>query len=376
MSRLVQRFVGVGVAAAALVIGPMMGASFADGTDTTATTAKADAPTSAPSEVSASATATVVVVLPTDLQGWTFIDDGSDAVETGTFVDGPTGQPMGTGSVELSAPLTSDRHIVATTAFTGTALSNITALDYWSSQPSGTLAISLQFDIRYRSTDSAYGGRLVYEPYVNVGPVASGWQEWDAFNGGNAKWWSSRTNSAGSNGVCSQSSPCTWSQLLALFPDAQIQGNLLLKAGGGWTGFVGRADALTIGVNGNNTTYDFNLSTPPTTPPTTPPSGPGTSPIVVTPSFGGGAGVGGGATVTTAPVEVAGESIEASPAPDSSSDVEVQGKEATRGGTEKDRRPTTDDSGSGWLWWIIALAGVGGFGWLFLFFMRSRTPGA
>ena len=40
-------------------------------------------------------------------------------------------------------------------------------MKYSTYQPGPTLAIAVMFDVRYRTTDSAYGGRLVFEPYQN-----------------------------------------------------------------------------------------------------------------------------------------------------------------------------------------------------------------
>jgi hypothetical protein len=145
-----------------------------------------------------------------------------------------------------------------------TALSDITAWGYSTYQPGPILAITLQFDVKYRTTDTAYGGRLVFEPYQQSGTVGSGWQTWNPYTG---VWWASKTNTAGSNGLCPQASPCTWAQVTAYFPDAVISGRLLLKAGGGWTNFDSNADALTIGVTDGTATqvdtYDFNLHSAP-----------------------------------------------------------------------------------------------------------------
>lgn len=72
---------------------------------------------------------------------------------------------------------------------------------------------------------------------------------------------SSTTNfPGGSGGLCPQGSPCTWAQILSNWPNAGIMVNtgwLHLKAGGPANGFDGNADAFTIGINGTNTTYDF-----------------------------------------------------------------------------------------------------------------------
>jgi hypothetical protein len=66
-----------------------------------------------------------------------------------------------------------------------------------------------------------------------------------------------RQDSNGTDGLCPQSSSCTWSSILSGFPDATISGAVVLKAGSGWSSFDGNVDGLTIGVNGSDTTYDF-----------------------------------------------------------------------------------------------------------------------
>jgi len=228
----------------------------------------------------ARATSTIVV-RPADLvpdsspTGWYFWNDADDLPtgSPGQLVAGPATPPMGIGSVELG-PLTTasgatGSAVIATNAYSGTKLVDISSLGYSSSQPGPTLAIALLFDVKYRTSDSAYGGRLVFEPYQNgMVVVGSGWQTWSPLAG---KWWATKTTVAGTGGTqvvplpagnCAISTPCAWSDILAAFPDAQIKGRLLLKAGSNWTGFDGYADALTVGVSGNDTTYDFDVPTP------------------------------------------------------------------------------------------------------------------
>src|SRR5204862_5448909 len=117
----------------------------------------------------------------------------------GALVTGPGTPPLGTGSAELG-PLTAAsgdgaHAAIATDAYFATPLANFTDLNYWTYQPGPTLAIALQFDVRYRTSDTSYGGRLVFEPYQNgavtVGP---GWQQWSPLSG---RWWASKTNAAG-----------------------------------------------------------------------------------------------------------------------------------------------------------------------------------
>ncbi len=225
------------------------------------------------------ATPTTVVVSPGTLvastapDGWYFWNDKNDTPtgSPGALVAGPATPPAGTGSVELG-PLTDSgttgagHSVIATNKYFGTALGSITSLSYSSYQPGPTLAVALQFDVRYRTTDSAYGGRLVFEPYQNgTVTVGSGWQSWSPLAG---KWWASKTDVNGTGGSqvaplpagnCAMSTPCTWAEINAAFPAAAIYGRFLLKAGSGagWVGFDGNADSLLVGVSGIETLYDF-----------------------------------------------------------------------------------------------------------------------
>jgi hypothetical protein len=60
-----------------------------------------------------------------------------------------------------------------------------------------------------------------------------------------------------------QASPCTWTQVLAAFPNIGIHaayGAVVLKAGSGWSSFRGNVDNLTISLDGVATTYNFELT--------------------------------------------------------------------------------------------------------------------
>jgi hypothetical protein len=391
-----------------MVAGPLVGTSFADEVGTssgagqvtatsspgqvTATSSPGQVTaTSSPGQVTATsspgqvqAAAAVVVVSPSAMNGWAFVNDATNAPETGTFVTGPATPPLSTGSVQLATPTAADAHMIATQAYASTPLSAITNLDYWTFQsgPPSPLAISLQFDIRYRLTDTSYGGRLVFEPYQNGAvTVGSGWQHWDALNGGNALWWTSKTTANGADTTtCQQSSPCTWNKVLTLFPGAEILpgGNLLLKAGSNWAGFTGDADALTVGVRGSNTTYDFN----PDVAVVTPPGG----------GVGGGTPTAGGITVGGATVALGGTSTFFTPAgsgagtvtlggPSANTSpippVQVKGKQAIRKPAKHQQAASTHSSGStGWLWWLLVLVGIAFAAFLWIAFTRSRSASA
>lgn len=380
-----------------VVAGPLVGTSFAaDEVGTTSSPGQVTA-TSDPGQVTATsspgqvhATAAVVVVSPSAMNGWAFVNDATNAPENSsscakcTFVTGPATPPLSTGSVQLAAPTTADAHMIATQAYAGTPLSSITNLDYstFQSGPPSPLAISLQFDIRYRPlTDTHYGGRLVFEPYQNGAvTVGSGWQHWDALQGGLALWWTSKTTANGANTTtCQQTSPCTWNKVLTLFPGAEILpgGNLLLKAGSNWVNFTGNADALTVGVGGSTTTYDFN----PDVPVVTPPGG----------GAGGGTPTAGGVTVGGATVALGGTTTFFTPAggggvtfplggPSAGTPpipVQVGGKQVTRKPAKHHQATSThSNGGGGWLWWLLALIGIAFGAFLWIAFTRSRSASA
>ncbi|HEX3095562.1 MAG TPA: hypothetical protein VHQ20_00395 [Patescibacteria group bacterium] len=214
------------------------------------------------------ANAQTTYVTPATPGTWYFWNDLNDTATgiTSSFVNGPATPPMGAGSVYMQSLDGTERQGLATNAYVGTRLDAITKLQYSSYQTGPTLAIALQFDIKYRPADVSYGGRLVYEPYQQTGTVASGWQTWDALPG---KWWASKTTAAGSNGLCPQATPCTLATILAAYPDAVISGRTIFRTGA-WTGFTGNVDAFIIGVNNVNATYDFEVTVPDTTPPPMP----------------------------------------------------------------------------------------------------------
>src|SRR5215813_3431908 len=211
-----------------------------------------------------------VEVNPSSLNGWVDFDDlPGTGTGSGGFEAGPATPPLGVGSAFLTVDA-SGRHALGTVAYAGTRMDNITELKYSSYQNNNTntaAAISLQFDIDYDLNDgvSSYMGRLVFEPYISNTVQQGVWQNWDAMAG---KWWGSRTTVT-VNGVpgvpqpCQQATPCTWAQVLGLFPNAGV-GNtparaLLFKAGGpvGPGGFDGNVDDFSITVNSAATTYDF-----------------------------------------------------------------------------------------------------------------------
>ncbi len=214
------------------------------------------------------AASNTVVVSNLNSNGWGFFEEVP--VGTGSFVDGPGNPPLGNGSAQLTVNSTG-REILITQNHAGTRLDDITTLEYSTYRQSGApaLALSLQLQVDYDTTDlnTTWQGRLVFEPYLTGATVTTGsWQTWDALESSSTgAWWA--TGAPGSI-LCPQSNPCTFAEVVSLFPNAAIwndpKAGILFKAGGPWlSGFSGNVDAFTIGISGDNTTYDFEfLQTP------------------------------------------------------------------------------------------------------------------
>jgi hypothetical protein len=214
------------------------------------------------------ADSTTVLVTQANMNGWFFFNEGANG--SGAIELGPATPPLGSGSANLIVDSTG-RHFLGTQAYAGTRLDQISEMRYSTYKNTNSdqaIDITLQFDIDYNATDAntAFQGRLVFEPYITgTNPQQNVWQTWRPLAG---KWWASRTNATGSNGLCPQSAPCTWPQVLANFPNAGIHANygtpgvLLFRAGGPWaSGYDGNVDAFTIGVVNTFTTFDFDPDT-------------------------------------------------------------------------------------------------------------------
>lgn len=207
-----------------------------------------------------------VVVTPTNLGNWSF----HQFVPTGTgaITDGPGTPPMGLGSARLTTS-TNGGMSLRSNGYFSTRLDTLTRLEYSSyratSDPSNNRSVTLQLEVDYDidDPDSSKQGWLVYEPYRTAGAgnvMEDIWYTWDALNG---KWYA--TDTPGTT-ICPQNNPCTITQLLSSYPDVGIRHNGYVQfvAGSAWgLAFTGHADALTIGVNGVNTTFDFELNDQP-----------------------------------------------------------------------------------------------------------------
>jgi hypothetical protein len=214
-----------------------------------------------------------VSITPSAPGSWFFFNEGANG--TGHFTNGPGTPPDGNGSALLTVDGTG-REAIATLKYQGTALSTITNLQYstyqaFSGSPNETP--NLEFDIDYDSTDAttAYQGRLVYVPASGGTITPNAWQTWNTLTGSPGGAWYSSASGGSSfrpivggvtqTPICTQASYCSWTQVLAAYPHAQIRpttGLFMARIGGpitnGWSGAV---DDITVGIGGHDSTYNF-----------------------------------------------------------------------------------------------------------------------
>jgi hypothetical protein len=223
--------------------------------------------------VSAHAPTATLVVHPGNLQGWQIQTSGVN--QTVTFENGPPTPPLPPGSVELAIIGANGNGAaqLRQPAYGGTLLSQITAFSYsthvtqWTNGQAPYLILNID-----HNNDGVQDDLLFFEPEyqngytMNVPTQAdltlNTWQTWNALTGG----WYSINGFAGMNPAAGVRDLATY---LAVFPNSRILnsgtglGGLRIVAGFGapaWDNFIGNVDNFTIGVNGANTTYDFNLT--------------------------------------------------------------------------------------------------------------------
>lgn len=219
-----------------------------------------------------------VTVTDTNMNGWT---DSSTEGANVSFVNGPTMPPLGVGSAQLSVGPNSTDDTAAQLRnpnYAGTKLSQLTALTYStfvSHDGSGGQAPYIILNVDYDNNGTT-DDLLFFEPVYQTAAffpsnpqqalMLNTWQTWNALNGG---WWSLN----GTGGATPGTGVKPLSAIIAAFPNATIVnsssgGGVRIVAGfgaGAWDNFVGNADAFTIGVNGCNTTYNFEPAIAPTT---------------------------------------------------------------------------------------------------------------
>jgi hypothetical protein len=181
----------------------------------------------------------------------------------GAFEVGPGTPPAGTGSLELTTPGSSDKVFAFNYDHVGTALSDIDGMGYSTYRSAGSLQQDTALNIEVDYNGDAAGGftTLVFEPVYNTSQgavVNDTWQTWDAYDGGEARWWSSNAIP----GLPNRDTFVSWDTVVANNPDAVILGGYGFNQGSGNAGLVANVDALSFSTAADTVTYDFEPPAP------------------------------------------------------------------------------------------------------------------
>lgn len=229
--------------------------------------------------------ANVVKITPNSMGNWAFANSdangtvGNNPTGSGSMVTGPATPPLGVGSANLATgngTVGGDgAEILSDTGYAGTLLSSLTSLSYstYDTLNNGQQFPYLGLEIATGLVSTPYDQFFFEPPYQtpttgnpslpNQGATAlNTWQSWNALTGG---WWDN-------NGLCS---PGTGVELLAACTSTFVNPTIVNSVGTpgvldgvggvqfavGFAGptdqFNGYVDAFTIGVNGVDTTFDF-----------------------------------------------------------------------------------------------------------------------
>ena len=222
------------------------------------------------------AAAQLIVVTPASLDGWQL---QTDSTATVSFVSGPATPPLGVGSAQLSVGSDGDSGAqLRNIDYAGVQLSDLTALTYstyvsqdvtFPTTGDQTAYIILNVD---RDGNGTIDDLLFFEPeyqhgYTTAVPdqgdnVLNTWQTWNALTGG---WYGidpfgNPTFAGPGSNVQPLSNYVSSNPSAVIRNSGSGKGGVRLVAGfgaGSWDNFVGNVDNFTIGVSGNNTTYDF-----------------------------------------------------------------------------------------------------------------------
>ena len=205
----------------------------------------------------AGATTTTVTVNQSSLApgGYWASPAGSDTGTAG-FVAGPATPPQGTGSLALNVPAGQHRAVYdyqyglcanwpasfpSCTAPLSTPISSISALRYSTYRGAGSAVNAVpSLNLEIDPTGSGAYTSLVWEPSNNGGVLADNvWQTWDAYSGGNGKFWSSAVVAGAFPVSGPGGTQLTWNALVAAMPNAKI------KYGVGSTWAPGRPSSAT-----------------------------------------------------------------------------------------------------------------------------------
>lgn len=186
---------------------------------------------------------------------WVLYTRAGTPLTAGQFVTGPAQPPLGVGSLQLQTNTGSEKVFLFNYDHVGTALADINQIGYSTYRTAGSAqqvtALNIQVDINGGTLNAGEFTTLVFEPVYNTAQgavVNNTWQTWDAYNGGNAIWWSSRAIP----GVCASSCFVTWDAIVAANPNATITGGFGFNQGSGNPGLTVNVDALSIGTEGED----------------------------------------------------------------------------------------------------------------------------
>jgi parallel beta-helix repeat protein len=215
---------------------------------------------------------TVITVTPVITNGWFYI---TETVGPGTgllpfdIVLPPPDPTLGAASARLVITNVNWRHMYLSPNFTGTRLSDITAFEYRLRIPSASPQlpyINIGWDDDVTDGNTGFRGRLVYSlPSL----PADAWHIVDARNDPTPRWYTTLPGAT----QCTNVTPCTFTDLVAAYPNAAIHPNTLsgvplgfigIRVGGTGSTGTGYADGLRVGVGSQITLFDFEAA-PPTT---------------------------------------------------------------------------------------------------------------
>lgn len=212
-----------------------------------------------------------------DASKWFFYNDTTDVINNalGSFVTGPTGQPAGTGSAQITLDATNNRVDLATYKFSGTKLADIKTLRFSAYSVGGvagpTESPYLVFNVDFNGSDT-WQKRMVFVPSDNGAVPQNAWNTYDAVNGGAAMWqysgtvWPAAAAGSPDDGVSEFGTvPRSWHDILEDYPNIRVRvTDSLMGVRVGEPGpasYTGDIDAFVIGIkSGSNvavTTYDF-----------------------------------------------------------------------------------------------------------------------
>jgi parallel beta-helix repeat protein len=197
--------------------------------------------------------------------GWLFYDDNTDTYNNtpgvlGSFVTGPAGQPLGSGSAEVTIGA-GGRTNLSTYQFAGTPLESITQLGWGARTTSAGDPSYLVVNVDFNLSDT-WQRRLVFVP---TGVVANTWQAFDAIQGGAAQWVYSGGTWPAPNAIAG---PKTWNQILADYPNARIRvsdAHVGIRTGNPGPAETTNIDRFVFGTDIAVKIFDFEPTAPCTT---------------------------------------------------------------------------------------------------------------